>query len=363
MKNNKLMEVVDFLRANPSYLKRGCANIAYKLGCKIEEVKEAKKIIGVNTNSKEEYSEYVVEVKNSNKDKKKLKKLIKLTEKINPLYNPIEDLIKNYKLSTEDIPEVIQKSKILVLDIETAPISAYCWALWKQDIYIDQIVSDWFMLSWAAKWLGEDEVLSARLYAEEVKDECDFRIVKELWNLLDEADIVIAHNGDQFDIPKIKTRFVINGLPPTSFYQQIDTLKIARKEFGFSSNKLDFLARSFNIPPKISTDFKLWVRCLKGEDAALEEMETYNKHDVEILEEVYYKLRPYIKNHPNVSLYLEDSTDRCPTCGGKHLTPNKFYFTSVGKFQVYKCEDCEALSRSRKCIKRTTTTSNLSLGR
>ena len=330
-------EIQNFLKEHPGYLKRGKYNIASKLGCTPEQVKAAKKAIGINTNDKEEYSKYVVNVK--------------------------KVITTGTTILEEELPEVVQMPKILVLDIETAPISSFVWALWKQDIYIDQIISDWFMLSWSAKFLGSNEILSARLYSEEVTDECDFRIVKQLWNILDEADIVIAHNGDQFDIPKIKTRFLINGLPPTSFYQQIDTLKIARKEFGFSSNKLDFLARSFGIPPKISTDFKLWVRCMKGEDKALEEMETYNKHDVEILEDVYYKLRPYIKNHPNVSLFNEDSADRCPTCGGKHLTPNKFYFTSVGKFQVYKCEDCEALSRSRKCIKRTTTTSNLSLGK
>ena len=97
------------------------------------------------------------------------------------------------------------------------------------------------MLSWAASWLGSGEVMSARLYSEEVLDECDFRIVKQLWNLLNEADIVVAHNGNAFDIPKIRARFALNGLPPTSFYQQIDTKITAAKEFGFSSNKLDAL--------------------------------------------------------------------------------------------------------------------------
>ena len=219
------------------------------------------------------------------------------------------------------------------------------------------------MLSWAASWLGSGEVMSARLYGEEVLDECDFRIVKQLWNLLNEADIVVAHNGNAFDIPKIRARFALNGLPPTSFYQQIDTKIIAAKEFGFSSNKLDALAQNFGIGKKIHTEFELWARCMKGEDKALEEMETYNKHDVEILEEVYMKLRPYIKNHPNVTLYDDKVSHGCPTCGSEHLVEEGFYYTSVGKFQVYRCEECEALSRSRKAIKRGVTTGNLSLGR
>lgn len=330
-------EIQNFLKEHPGYLKKGAGWIAGFLNSNKEDVKAAKKAIGINTNDKVEYSEYVVNVKRA--------------------------ITTGTTILEETLPEVIQMPRILVLDIETAPIKAYVWRLWKQDVYIDQIISDWFCLSWSAKFLDEDKVLSARLYGEEVLDECDFRIIKQLWNLLNEADIVIAHNGNSFDIPKIKARFAINGLPPTSFYQQIDTKVIAAKEFGFTSNKLDFLAQSFGLSKKLHTTFDLWARCMKGEDEALIEMETYNRHDVEVLEAVYYKLRPYIKNHPNVTLYSEDAADRCPTCGGKHLTPNKFYFTSVGKFQVYKCEDCEALSRSRKCIKRTTTTSNLSLGR
>ena len=339
MKNNKLMEVVDFLEAHPGYIAWGKGKLAVKFGVSEDDIKKAKRIIADKTDKVEdnEDNEYIVNVKNV--------------------------ITTGKTILEETLPEVVQMPRILVLDIETAPIKAYVWRLWKQDVYIDQIISDWFCLSWSAKFLDSDEVLSARLYGEEVLDECDFRIIKQLWNLLDEADIVIAHNGNSFDIPKIKARFAINGLPPTSFYQQIDTKVIAAKEFGFTSNKLDFLAQSFGLSKKLHTEFDLWARCMKGEDEALIEMETYNRHDVEVLESVYYKLRPYIKNHPNVTLYDDDAADRCPTCGGKHLTPNKFYFTSVGKFQVYKCEDCEALSRSRKCIKRTTTTSNLSLGR
>lgn len=249
------------------------------------------------------------------------------------------------------------------MDLETAPIKAFVWRLWKQDVYIDQIISDWFLLTFSAKWLGSNEVISGRLTGKEALEESDYRIVKDLWNLIDEADIVIAHNGNSFDIPKMKARFAINGLPPTSFYQQIDTKVIAAKEFGFTSNKLDFLAQTFGISKKIHTEFELWARCMKGEDKALEEMEIYNRHDVEILEEVYLKLRPYIKNHPNMGLYQDSNSDVCPTCGGTHLKEYKFYYTSIGKFQVYKCEDCNALSRSRKAIKRSVTTGNLSLGR
>ena len=155
--------------------------------------------------------------------------------------------------------------------------------------------------------IGEKEVYSNVLTPQEILNEDDGRIVKNLWKLLDEADIVIAHNGKKFDIPKINARFILNECPPPSFYKQIDTKEVAAKQFGFSSNKLDALAGYFGFKVKLDTDFSLWERCMRGDDEALQYMEIYNRHDVELLEEVYIRLRPWIKAHPNVALYVEAS--------------------------------------------------------
>jgi len=121
------------------------------------------------------------------------------------------------------------------------------------------------MISWAAKWLGSQEVLSECLTPEEILEESDDRITKQLWSLMDQADIVIAHNGKRFDVPKMNSRFILAGLPPTSPYIQIDTKEVAAKQFGFSSNKLDALAGYFNIEHKDDTDFDLWKRCIDGD--------------------------------------------------------------------------------------------------
>jgi len=257
----------------------------------------------------------------------------------------ISTAVPKHKLEPHTTP------RILLLDIETAPIRAFVWRLWKQNIYIDQIISEWFMLTWAAKWLLEPGVVSQKLTSEEARTEDDSRIVQTLWYLLNEADIVIAHNGNQFDIPKIKSRFLVHGLPPTTYYQQVDTKQVAAKEFGFSSNKLDALAKIFGIDQKIETNFKLWSRCLDGEEKALSEMEFYNKHDVEILEEVYLHLRPYIKSHPNYNLFIDSNEPVCPHCGGKHLEfVGYYYFTQTGKYKNYRCTDCGALARERKTV-------------
>lgn len=246
--------------------------------------------------------------------------------------------------------DVDNKANIFVLDIETTPLRSFTWGLWQQNIYIDQIISNWFMLSWAGKWLGDNTMYSNVLTPEEVINEDDNRIVMDLWHFLDRADIVIAHYGDAFDLPKIRSRFLINGINPPSSYKQIDTKKIASKEFGFSSNKLEALARLFGFKGKDKTDFDLWAECIKGNEDALDQMRSYNEQDIYVLEDVYLKLRPYIKGHPNLDLYIDSEEPVCPACGKHTLEaiPNKFFYTQAVKYQLYRCTSCGAISRAKK---------------
>lgn len=237
--------------------------------------------------------------------------------------------------------------KVLIFDIETAPIKALVWSRWKQNIYLEQTISEWFMLCWAAKWVG-GEIMSDCLTPDEAIGEDDKRITKTLWYLFNEADIIIAHNGSRFDVPKMNSRFAIHGLKPPTPYRQIDTKQVSAKQFGFSSNKLDALAGYFGIRYKDKTDFELWVRCLKGEQEALDYMRKYNEGDVEILEKVYFKLRPWIKNHPNLSLYIESDEEACPFCGSHNLNETgTFYYTQVSKFSNLRCADCDGIARRR----------------
>lgn len=236
---------------------------------------------------------------------------------------------------------------ILFLDIETAPIKAYVWGLWQQNVYLDQIESDWFMLSWAAKWEHNDEMLGACVTPQESVQENDKKIVQKLWKVLEVADIVVTHNGDRFDLRKINARFIEHGLTPVSPYKSIDTLKVVRKQFSFSSNKLEALARKFGFEVKHSTDFNLWKDALKGDPDSLNYMFEYNKNDVKILENVYYKIKPWISNHPNVGLYILDGEEKCPVCGNSSLQKVSDYITAVQKYHAFRCSSCGAISRKR----------------
>ena len=260
---------------------------------------------------------------------------------------------KSFQISVESPNYGIPK--ILLFDIETALMEVYVWGLYKQFISHNNIIKDkdgeeksWFVLSWAAKWLYDENVQSDIVTPKEARKRKDKRILESIWKLLDEAEIVIGHNLDRFDIRKLNARFIDNDLDPPSPYKTIDTLKIARREFAFVSYKQDYLTKHFKLEQKLETSFDLWVKCMQGDQEALKTMEEYNCHDVMGLEEVYLKLRPYIKNHPNLGVLMDANV--CPNCGCDDLEElDTYYFTTANKFQVYRCIGCKTpYIRSKK---------------
>lgn len=239
--------------------------------------------------------------------------------------------------------------KILVFDIETAPLEVYTWGLYDQNIGINQIKNDWFVLNWSAKWLFDDEIITGVLNKKELLRKDDKRIIKKVWELFNQADMVIAHNGDRFDIAKLNARFLKHNMGLPSPYKSIDTLKIARREFRLTSNKLDYICQFLGIKGKLDTGgFELWKDCINGSMEALNKMDIYCQNDVIILEKMYLKLRPYIRNHPNYALYMESDYEVCPNCGSDKLEWGYLYHTRVNAYESAKCKDCGAYMRSRK---------------
>lgn len=243
-----------------------------------------------------------------------------------------------------------EKAKILILDIETSPTEAYVWRMWKENISHKQVISNWFILSWSAKWLFDTEIHSDKVTPIEAIEENDYRIMQSMWDMIDEADIIIAHNAKKFDMSRLKTRAMFHGLNPTSPIQIIDTLEVARREGDFPHNSLDGLASFFGIENKVKVDFELWRKCKMGDKKALIEMENYNQKDVIILEQVYLCLRPYITRHPNLGLYTSMNTPVCPNCGSEDIkdAEGKHYYTPMNKYKVMRCQDCGAANPVRK---------------
>lgn len=260
---------------------------------------------------------------------------------------------KNFKIKNGSVKTVRpekQKSpaKILLFDLETAPIRAYLWSKWQKGVDDSFIISDWFVFCWSAKWLFEDKMYNACVTSKEALEGDDKRVMRSLWEMLDEADIVIAHNLMGFDRKKANTRFLEHGFKLPKPYQTIDTLLHARKQFKVTSNRLDYLCKFLGVDGKIQTQKGLWNKCMIGDKAALKDMQEYCDQDIYALENLYVKLRPYIQPHPNIGLYLADDVNRCPSCGSDNLQWGGTYRTYVNAFDAFTCNHCGAVGRSRK---------------
>lgn len=241
---------------------------------------------------------------------------------------------------TEPIDPVVRPPKILFFDIETAPITAYAWGLYDQTIGLNQIIEDWFILSYAAKFGGDDRFFYLdQRFANPITD--DFQLLCGIHHLLSEADIIVTHNGDKFDRKKLNARFIKHGLEPLNHYQSIDTLKIARKHFAFTSNKLSYLAEFLGCQTLKSdhsefSGFSLWSECMKGNQAAFEAMQAYNQTDVDVLVQVYQKLAIW---EPSINFQAYYQKTVC-ICGKAEFFKDGFRFTRQGRFQVFRCRHC-----------------------
>lgn len=233
------------------------------------------------------------------------------------------------------------RPRILFFDEETSPLLGYAFQLY--DTNIAHVVRNTHMMSFAWKWSDEKQVHvhslpDYPLYKKDPYD--DTALLKDLHALMESADIVVAHNGDKFDIKIANARFIEKGLEPLFKQTSIDTLKLAKKRFKFTSNKLTDLAKYAGFGAKKETGgIQLWVDCLNGNKKAWKKMCEYNKHDVVLLEKIYYWLKPWSDLAYNMNVYQE-SVYACPECGSHKVHKRGFHFTRTSKHQRFQCNDC-----------------------
>lgn len=243
--------------------------------------------------------------------------------------------------------------RILLFDIENTPNIAYTWG--KYDQTVNRFQKEWWMLCFGWKWLGERGVNVEALpdwpgaYKKDPTN--DLYLVTRLRDLIDEADVVVAHNGDGFDMPKARARWLVHDIDPPSPVRSVDTLKVARKVAMFNSNKLGDLGETLGLGTKANDGgFDTWLKCMAGDPKAWARMMRYCGRDVLLLEKVYKRLRPYIENHPNVAL-IGDNKDGCPKCGKGPLI--KRGTRKIGLSYVYDryyCKACRGFSRGRNRV-------------
>ncbi len=221
------------------------------------------------------------------------------------------------------------RPKILHVDIETAPANVYAWGSFKQYISPEQVITPDHILCWAAKWHGKKGMKFGALWKEGPP------FIKDLADLITQADAVVTYNGDKFDLPRIKGAMVRNSLPPLPPVTSIDLYKSVRR-LGFFSGKLAYVAPMLGLGGKVKHHgFGLWRDVLAGDAKALRLMERYNKQDVKLLEDLYTKLLPHIAKHPRLG-----PRGVCTTCGGSHLQHRGSRRTVEHTVERLQCQDC-----------------------
>lgn len=238
----------------------------------------------------------------------------------------------------------MKEPKILLWDVENTHNIVATFGMWNVNIFHENILQEWFMVCASWKWLGDKNVTAVSLLDDPVRFRADhtddYYVIACIHEVLMEADAIVAHNGDQFDLKKFNARAIKHGLSPVPPMVQIDTLKIAKAKFRFNFNKLDYLGHYLGVGQKINTDNQLWLDCLSGKRKAIREMVKYNIEDVNLLERVYNKLAPFIDTKLNRNHFNVGERPVCPQCGEDSLQKRGFRLTRVARHQRFQCNDC-----------------------
>jgi DNA polymerase elongation subunit (family B) len=226
--------------------------------------------------------------------------------------------------------------KILTLDIETRPAQVYVWDIFKPFVSIDQVIEPGGLLSFAAKWHGEKKV---HFYSD--WEHGHEAMVRAAWELLNEADIVVTYNGDNFDILHLNREFSLLELGPHAPFRSVDLYKVVKKQERHLSHKLAWVTQVKMLSGKVDPGgFKTWLGVLADDPKAQAQMKRYNIQDVRTTEELFDNMLPFIKM-PHVALYGEemDGGLTCPL-GHTRFQKRGYRLTNTRRYQRYQCQDC-----------------------
>lgn len=233
--------------------------------------------------------------------------------------------------------------KILFLDIETSPLTAHTWGLWQQNVSISQIIQSTEMLCFGARWYGQSKVIFHSVHHDGKQ-----KMLEELHALMEEADVLCGWNSVAFDHKHIRREFIESEMLPPSPTKDLDLMRVVKAQFKFPSNKLDYVSQKLGVGAKVKhSGFDLWIGCMAGDKKSWKEMKEYQIQDVNLLVDLYEKLKPWIKNHPSFPLHnlLEEG---CVVCGSLSLQKRGYEKTTTAIYQRLRCNDCGKWMRSSK---------------
>lgn len=247
----------------------------------------------------------------------------------------------------------VRKPKVLLYDLEVSPEMVWCYPP-RWQTFVIKVEQRQKLMSFSYKWLGEKKIYHENLskmpgYKSNPLD--DKKLSEKLHKIMSEADVIIGHNSVSFDDKMANMFFVSNGLEPLPSHKVIDTKNMAKHNFRYGSNKLDDLAEHFGLKGK--TDVRhsdIWYECFVNKDKKMWKlMQVYNDQDVRITEEIYMKMRPFMRNHPAISR-VTGEWDSCPRCGSYDYRVKAYRTTNISRYRQYFCSGCGGYFSDRKAI-------------
>lgn len=231
------------------------------------------------------------------------------------------------------------KRRRLFFDCETSPNIGLFWqAGYKQRIDYNNIIKERAIICICYKWEDEKQVYSFNWDGKQN----DKKMLQDFIKVANQADEIVGHNGDKFDMAWVRTRCLFHGIPMFPTYTTIDTLKISRSKFKFNSNRLDYIASFLGIGKKIKTEFNLWKDIvLRNDKPAMDRMVKYCKQDVILLEKVYTGLKGHVEPKTHYGVLFGQDRGSCPECGSDQLEIVRRRSTVTGLKKIqYKCKTC-----------------------
>ena len=229
------------------------------------------------------------------------------------------------------------KPRRLFWDIETSLNVVSTFSFFKTNIPHKWLIEPWYMICASWRWEGEKKIHSVSVLDGQSHTD-DSVIVAALYDVLSQADSIVAHNGDAFDIKKFNARAIYYGYAPLPNIIQEDTLKMARSKFAFPYNRLDALGEYLGVGRKVHVETDLWTDCLMGDTTAIKKMIKYNKGDITLLQNVYDRISPWVPSKLNMNHFSEERV--CPKCGSHNLHISKYKLTRAGKQVQLHCQHC-----------------------
>jgi len=248
-----------------------------------------------------------------------------------------------YRLNKEQQEQLFnldfQPIKRLFFDIETSPLKVWSWRIgYNINLQYDNIIEHQKVICISYLWESEDKI--KRLTWD--KNQCDKQMILDFVKIMSEADEIIAHNGDRYDIKKLRTRAIFHRIPMNAKYRSLDTLKKSKAGFSFPNNKLDSIAKYLGVGAKLEHEgFSMWVKCMAGDKQALKDMGTYCDMDIVVLSDVYFVIQNYIKNNTHVGVHNARLKASCPNCGSEDVGLLRNNFTALGTIKrEMECNPC-----------------------